>query len=580
MLLPATASYAQQDLENVAAFARMYGVVRWFYPSDAAAGLDWDGFAVEGVRRVRGAGKPADLEDALRKLFGPLGPGIEIGSVLATAPPEGARKPELVAWFYRGPGLVPNASGSYSAKRFNRAMQPSAQLALLGSPGRIAHPEDSLEVPTEGAHVEFELARGIRARVPLSLTDSQARVRTPGFEALVKSIARTQPVAGRDDVDVRLADVVVAWSVFRHFYPYWRDIDVDWDAKLVTRLSNAQLARTSREAHINVLKSLVAELQDGHGSVRDTAIKVYKATLPLQLSIVEDKLVVIASGEERIPVGSVMKSINGTKVEALIAREMELASGTMQWKRALAERELALCAGPVRFTMETTDGKIRTETVSCGVNMSRVAATRPNIVAELQPGIVYVDLTRLRKEQLPSAHQALVDARGVVVDMRGYPTEAGAELLPLLMRSAEHPNDRWMHVPKYKRPFGEVAAYEDLTWSLAPLSAQVSARRIFLTDGRAISASESLMGYVKAYQLGTIIGGPTAGANGNVQAFFVPGGFRIAFTGMRVTGHDGTTKLHTVGILPDIPLAPTLAGIRAGRDELLERALQELGVRR
>jgi hypothetical protein len=42
---------------------------------------------------------------------------------------------------------------------------------------------------------------------------------------------------------------------------------------------------------------------------------------------------------------------------------------------------------------------------------------------------------------------------------------------------------------------------------------------------------------------------------------------------MRVTGHDGRTPFHLLGIKPDIPVVPTLAGLRDARDEVLDRAL-------
>ena len=58
--------------------------------------------------------------------------------------------------------------------------------------------------------------------------------------------------------------------------------------------------------------------------------------------------------------------------------------------------------------------------------------------------------------------------------------------------------------------------------------------------------------------------------------FALPGRFGITFTGMRVTGHDGKTPHHLIGIKPDVPVAPTIAGLRAGRDEVLERALKSL----
>jgi C-terminal processing protease CtpA/Prc len=41
---------------------------------------------------------------------------------------------------------------------------------------------------------------------------------------------------------------------------------------------------------------------------------------------------------------------------------------------------------------------------------------------------------------------------------------------------------------------------------------------------------------------------------------------------MKVTNHDGT-QFHQIGIQPTIPLERSIAGIRAGKDEFLERAL-------
>src|SRR4029453_11410439 len=97
---------------------RLYGVVRFFYPSDAAAELDWNRFAVLGVGRVRAARDAAELGTTLQDLFAPLGPGIEIGRALAPASTAAASSEPLVAWRYTGPGF---SSGVYQAKRTHRA---------------------------------------------------------------------------------------------------------------------------------------------------------------------------------------------------------------------------------------------------------------------------------------------------------------------------------------------------------------------------------------------------------------------------------------------------------------------------
>ena len=108
---------------------------------------------------------------------------------------------------------------------------------------------------------------------------------------------------------------------------------------------------------------------------------------------------------------------------------------------------------------------------------------------------------------------------------------------------------------------------------MEPKAPLIKGRKIFLTDGRAISAAETVMGIVEAYRLADIVGEATAGTNGNVNPFTVPGGYTLSWTGMRVLKHDGS-RHHGVGIHPTHPVSRTIAGITEHRDEVLERALE------
>ena len=95
---------------------------------------------------------------------------------------------------------------------------------------------------------------------------------------------------------------------------------------------------------------------------------------------------------------------------------------------------------------------------------------------------------------------------------------------------------------------------------------------IFIADSRAISYAESFMSYIKGFELAQIIGQPTASTNGGVNMFNLLGRHRISFTGLKVLKHDGS-QLHGVGILPDIYVDKTIQGVKAGKDEFLEKAL-------
>jgi hypothetical protein len=373
------------------------------------------------------------------------------------------------------------------------------------------------------------------------------------------------------DLDTRLADVIVAWNVFRHFYPYWPEAGVDWDARLRPQLARAYDAAT-RAAHRDTLRLLVADARDGHGNVIDTRSTERRALLPVRLGVIEGQLVVTATAvPAEAPIGAVVSTVDGVPAAERLAEAMRLASGTTQWKQIRALQDMATCAvgAVVRLTVDDGDGP-RAVGVPCEAKQAP-PEERPAAIAELSSSVWYVDLTRAPMSQVTSVLDKLAVATAVIFDLRGYPTDAGAQVLPHLVATAEA--DRWMHVNKIVGPYGESAGWESFGWNLQPRSPRVGGTIVFLTDGRAISYAESVLGYVADRKLGTIVGSTTAGANGNVVAFVVPGGFRIPFTGMRVTGHDGQTPHHLVGVEPDVPMAPTVAGLRQGRDDVLERAL-------
>ncbi len=164
-------------------------------------------------------------------------------------------------------------------------------------------------------------------------------------------------------------------------------------------------------------------------------------------------------------------------------------------------------------------------------------------------------------------------APAVIFDLRGYPKGADAVLNHLLR---EPETDRWMHVPKIFRPALPGIPrprhnWDGRGWNRRPAQPHIQGHVLFLTDARAVSQAESILGYVEMLGI-DIVGSSTAGTNGSIRAVTLPSGSTVTFTGMKVTRHDGS-RFHLEGIRPTIPIEPTVAGIRAGRDEVLDRAL-------
>ena len=70
----------------------------------------------------------------------------------------------------------------------------------------------------------------------------------------------------------------------------------------------------------------------------------------------------------------------------------------------------------------------------------------------------------------------------------------------------------------------------------------------------------------------TVIGSTTAAADGNVSPILLPGNIRTMISGIGVYYPDGT-ETQRIGVRIDEKMRPTIAGIKAGKDELMERAM-------
>jgi C-terminal processing protease CtpA/Prc len=130
-----------------------------------------------------------------------------------------------------------------------------------------------------------------------------------------------------------------------------------------------------------------------------------------------------------------------------------------------------------------------------------------------------------------------------------------------------------MHVPRFVEPDGNVIGWHDIGWHRRPREPHIEAPVAFLISAEAISYAESMLSYVEAHELGTLVGTTTAGANGDIVRFDTLAGFFVVYSGMRVTRHDGS-PFHQGGVRPQLEVHRTIAGLRAGRDEVLEAGLR------
>jgi C-terminal processing protease CtpA/Prc len=165
----------------------------------------------------------------------------------------------------------------------------------------------------------------------------------------------------------------------------------------------------------------------------------------------------------------------------------------------------------------------------------------------------------------------LAKARGVIFDARGYVAFEKRNILGYIVdKPIQTPI--W-HFPEVIYPDREKIHYKDHFGKVFPKTPRIKGKAIFLVHGYTISASETFIGMVEHYQLGEILGQRTAGTNGNINPFRLPGGYTVFWTGLRVLKQDHSQH-HLIGIAPTVPIKRTLKGVKQGKDEFLEKAIE------
>jgi C-terminal processing protease CtpA/Prc len=551
-----------QGLDNLVAFTRLLGYVRHFYPGDEAATTDWDAFAVEGIRIAETATTPADLAHKLETLFQPVAPLVRVfpGKQNPVLPSE--LKPQAnevslktVSWRHQGFGQTASQQPNvYESRRVTTDATKSADASDPQKPF-IA-----------------DLGGGVSCLVPLALF-ADAKGTLPHSNSPIKEAKTGAVKYSGNDRSTRLAAVALAWNVMQHFYPYFDVVKVDWPQVLRETL-NAASNDADEAAFLKTLRRMIAQLHDGHGGVYHPSDNSDSYRVPVIFGWVEDRLIVTQVADEAVGLrpGDIVVKVDGKpSAEILTEKEALISGATLQWRRFNSVYQLVFGSKDSQMLLDVLTQNGETRSVTLQRTMAEpLRETRPPKVQEIKPGIFYLDLDRIVDADFQAALPQLERAKGIIFDLRGYPKVSPDLIGYLIDKPAASPH--W-NIPIVTTPDHANLVYLDAgRWNLQPKAPRLKAKIAFLADGRAISYAESYLGIIEAYKLAEIVGETTAGTNGNINPFILPGNYRVIWTGMKVLKHDGSQH-HGIGIQPTVPVSRTIRGVAEQRDEQLERAI-------
>ena len=384
-----------------------------------------------------------------------------------------------------------------------------------------------------------------------------------------------------NDTGYRLLSLFRYWNIIEYFFPYKNLLEKNWDDVLKEYIPK-MVAGADEQSYKLTLLRLIGEVHDTHANIwqMDNVIDDFFGTniVPIEVKFIDNKAVVVQTFDQlnknsHIKPGDVITQINGVSTDEIVAEKVNYcpASNYPTQLRDLAKKLLRTNENNLTLTLENQSGTSK-EVVNT-VSFTKINFRKTGVPSHSEIGndIGYIYPASLKKGEIDSIAIKFAGKKGMIVDLRCYPSD-------FIVFS----------LSKYLMPAPtEFVTFTNTTLTKpgvfyfrgAPLKVgennndYYKGKVIILVNEQTLSQAEYTSMALRVAPNATVIGSTTAGADGNVSAIMIPGKIRTMISGIGVYYPDGT-ETQRVGIVPDLVVKPTIAGIRAGKDEVLEKAIE------
>ena len=373
--------------------------------------------------------------------------------------------------------------------------------------------------------------------------------------------------------------------MIKYFYPYRYLIGEDWN-KILTEFIPRFMNDANAQDYSLTTLALIACIHDTHANIwsYNQALDAYRGRFspPFTARFVENQLVVTGfysdtlDVKEKFKIGDVITAINGVSVADLIKKYLAVtpASNYVTQLRDMPRTYLMRSNQPqFEFDLLRDNRKITQAVkgmdfykVNYAVNYNANPTGTGYCLIDKQIGYLYP--AKYYNKDLDTIEKLFKNTKGIIIDMRCYPSE--------FMPFTFVPFIKTGNAPFVKFAQGRVAEPGAFLLSqplnVPPTSAYKGKVVVIVNEQSQSQAEYTTMAFQSSPNV-TVIGSTTAGADGNVSTIILPGNISTYISGIDVLYPDGT-ETQRKGVKIDIEVKPTIKGIKAGRDEPLEKAVE------
>ena len=387
------------------------------------------------------------------------------------------------------------------------------------------------------------------------------------------------------DSGFRLLSLYKYWNMIEYFFPNKHLTNKKWSTVLKEYIPKFNNANDELEYELAAIQ-VIGEINDTHANLWGGGDKIAKLRgnnyAPFRAEFIEKKYVVVDyynpefSKNANLKVGDIITHIDNKSIQSIVdsLKSYYPSSNEASLLRDISADLMRSTRNSISLTYISENKPKQQDLILYDrkqLNMYHwyKVNKEERCFKTLEGNIGYITLANIKEADIPEIKKSFKNTKGIIIDIRNYPStfvpfDLGSyfvseptEFVKFTQGNPDNPGEFIFRVgTKIKSDKNKY-----------------NGKLVVLVNEKSQSQAEYTAMAFRAVKNSTIIGSTTAGADGNISEILLPGGLRTMISGIGVYYPDGT-ETQRIGIVPDIIVKPTIEGIKNGKDEVLEKAIE------
>jgi C-terminal processing protease CtpA/Prc len=378
--------------------------------------------------------------------------------------------------------------------------------------------------------------------------------------------------------ELRIITLARYWNTIEYFFPYKYLTDKKWDVVLTEMLPQFLNINKEEDFHLAMLE-LVVSINDTHSMFITPITNNYFGLkwIPADYKMFNDKVIITnlyndsLAQKSDIQIGDIITKVNGISITEQFSKNKKYINASNE---SVRERNSNYCL--FNGNTETVNVEVERNGVIYQKTYNRYYFKNFNYKPKekqkwklLENNIGYVNMGDLTSKDVEQMMEEFKNTKSIIFDIRNYPKGT----IYYISRYISPKKTSFVKIsnPDLSYP-GKFFWDEDLYCGNDNKEKYLGKVIIIVNEETQSHAEFTAMALQTAPNAITI-GSQTAAADGNISEVSLAGGFRSIMTGIGIY-YPNKSETQRTGIKIDIKTKPTIEGIKLGKDEVLERAVE------